>query len=144
MTSLKNISLISLMICGILQFSSQVYAQESVEKVMASTDVEATMKSMSFTYRQAMQATDPSAMHSMIDKLQQLVTSVQLVQFEPKRQTILQQGLTEVQTQLSLVQQSLGASDIKTAKQRLQKVIALKKQYHKERSPSIWRLLFGS
>ena len=132
------------MIFGMLQFSGQVYAQESAEKVVASTDVEATMKSMSFTYRQAMQAADPKAMHSMVDKLQQLVSSVQVVQFEPKRQTILQQGLQEVQTQLNLVQQSLGASDIKKAKQQLQEVIALKKQYHKERSPSIWRLLFGS
>lgn len=144
MTLLKNTSLILVLMCGLQQLGSPVYAQESPEQVTASTDVEATMKTMSMTYRQAMLATEPNVMLDMITKLQQLVASVQLVQFDQKRQSILQQGLTEVQLQLDLVHASLVVSDITTAKQQLERVDALKKQYHKKRSPSLWQLLFGS
>ncbi|MFT4939760.1 MAG: soluble cytochrome b562 [Paraglaciecola sp.] len=143
MTLLKNVSIILMMVCGMQQLGSQVYAEESVTKVTASTDIEATMKSMSFTYREAMLATEPGVMQNMVNELQQLVASVQLVQFGQERQLILQQGLTKVQLQLDLVHTSLVASDITTAKQQLKKVKALKKQYHKKRSPSLWELLFG-
>lgn len=144
MSLLKNLNLIFLISCGSTLFASHTFAQEPVAKITASTDVKKTMKSMSLTYKQAMLATEPSVMLNTVTKLQQLVASVQLVQFDPKRQSILQQGLTEVQLQLDLVHASLIASDIATAKKQLQKVAALKKQYHKKRSPSIWQLLFGS
>lgn len=147
MSLLKNICLVSVIISGVLHLGCQAYAQESEEKITASTDVEATMKSMSLTYRQAMLASEPNIMLSMVYKLQQLVASVQLVQlvqFEPKRQSILQQGLSEVQSQLDMVHVSLINGDITTAKQQLQKVDELKKYYHKKRSPSLWQLLFGS
>ncbi|WP_133471784.1 cytochrome b562 [Paraglaciecola marina] len=144
MLSVKSLSLILVALYGSLLLGSQVFAQDSVAKVTASTDVEATMKSMALAYKQAMVATEPSAMQSKVTKLKQLVASVQLVRFEPKRQSILQQGLTEVQAQLDLVNASLTEGDMTTAKQQLEKVDALKKQYHKKRSPSIWELLFGS
>ncbi|WP_289032092.1 cytochrome b562 [uncultured Paraglaciecola sp.] len=144
MLSVKSLSLILVALYGSLLLGSQVFAQDSVAKVTASTDVEATMKSMALAYQQAMVATEPSAMQSKVTKLKQLVASVQLVRFEPKRQSILQQGLTEVQAQLDLVNASLTEGDMTTAKQQLEKVDALKKQYHKKRSPSIWELLFGS
>lgn len=144
MSLLKFITLIVGIMCGNQLLGSQVFAQDSVAKVTASTDVEATMKSMALAYKQAMVATEPRTMLSKVTKLQQLVASVQLVNFEPKRQSILQQGLTEVQEQLDLVKASLTKSDITTAKQQLKKVDALKKKYHKKRSPSIWELLFGS
>ncbi|GAC31840.1 cytochrome b562 [Paraglaciecola polaris] len=143
MTLLKSLSLAVAMICGLLPLGNQAYADEPVVKVVASTDVEATMKSMSYTYRQAMLTSEANVMLNLIDKLQQLVASVQLVQFDQKRQSVLQQGLTEVQSQLALVHASLVARDINTAKEQLKKVAALRKQYHKERSPSIWQLLFG-
>jgi soluble cytochrome b562 len=143
MTFLKNVSIILMMVCGIQQLGSQVYAEESVTKVTASTDVEATMKSISFTYREAMLATELGVMQNMVNKLQQLVASVQLVQFGQDRQLILQQGLTKVQLQLDLVHTSLVASDITTAKQQLKKVKKLKKRYHEKRSPSLWQLFFG-
>jgi soluble cytochrome b562 len=143
MTLFKNVGLILVMLCGIQQLGSQAYAEETVTKVTVTTDIEATMKSMSFTYREAMLATEPSVMQNMINKLQQLVASVQLVQFGQERQSILQQGLTKVQLQLDLVHASLVAGNITAAKQQLEKVIALKKRYHKKRSPSLWQLFFG-
>jgi soluble cytochrome b562 len=144
MTLLRNTSLMLVLMCGLQQLSSPVYAQESMQQVTASTDVEATMKTMSMTYKKAMLATEPNVMLELVTELKQLVASVQLVQFDQKRQSILQQGLTEVQLQLDLVHTSLVASDITMAKQQLERVDALKKQYHKKRSPSLWQLLFGS
>lgn len=143
MTLLKNVSLMLVMVCGMQQLGSQAYAEEAGAEVTASTDVEVTMKKMSFHYKKAMEATKPSVMQDKISELQQLVATVQLVQFGQKRQLKLQQGLTEVQLQLDLVSASLVAGDITTAKQQLQKVDGLKKQYHKERSPSLWELVFG-
>ena len=58
--------------------------------------------------------------------------------------SVLQQGLDKVQTQLGLVHASLESKDINTAKAQLTKVAALRKRYHKERSPDIWQLIFGS
>jgi soluble cytochrome b562 len=131
MTLFKNVGLILVMLCGIQQLGSQAYAEETVTKVTVTTDIE------------AMLATEPSVMQNMINKLQQLVASVQLVQFGQERQSILQQGLTKVQLQLDLVHASLVAGNITAAKQQLEKVIALKKRYHKKRSPSLWQLFFG-
>ncbi|MEP0354874.1 cytochrome b562 [Paraglaciecola sp.] len=144
MSLLKSLSLILVIMYGSLLLGEQVFAQDSEAKVTASTDVEATMKSMALAYKQAMVATNPSNMLSKVSKLKQLVASVQLVQFETDRQVILQQGLTEVQAQLELVKARLNEDDMTTAKQQLKKVDALKKQYHKKRSPSIWELIFGS
>lgn len=144
MTLLKNGSLILVLLCGVTQVTLTAVAEEPVAAVTASTDVEATMKAMAFAYKKAMAATDVPQMQQPISELQQLVTSVQLVQFQPEKQAKFQQGLTEVQLQLELVQASLIADNLEQAKQQLKQVDILKKQYHKERSPSFWQLLFGN
>lgn len=144
MTLLKNRSLVLWLLCGALQCAVPVYAEEPVVAVVASTDVEATMKEMAFAYKKAMAATDVPQMQPQITALKQLVASVQLVQFPPEKQVKFQQGLTEVQLQLDLVQTSLDANNPEQAKQQLKQVDILKKQYHKERSPSIWQLFFGN
>ncbi|MBU2277246.1 MAG: hypothetical protein KKB45_00470 [Gammaproteobacteria bacterium] len=143
MTMLKNVSLMLLICLSAQLLLTPVYAEEQVAAVTASTDVEATMKSMSFAYKKAMAATDVAQMQQQITELQQLLASVQLVQFNEDRQQKFQQGFKEVQAQLALVQTSLAGADLQTAKQQLQQVDVLKKQYHKERSPSFWQLLFG-
>ncbi|OBP14832.1 hypothetical protein A5320_14040 [Rheinheimera sp. SA_1] len=144
MTLLKSLSLTLLLLCGATEFSAKVYAEEPVATVTASTDVEATMKAMAFAYKKAMTAADVPQMQQQISELQQLVASVQLVQFPKEKQAKFQQGLTEVQLQLDLVQVSLVANNHEQAKQQLKQVDLLKKQYHKERSPSFWQLLFGN
>lgn len=144
MTLLKNGSLILVLLCGVTQLTLTAVAEEPVAVVAASTDVEATMKEMAFAYKKAMAAADVAQMQQAISELQLLVASVQLVQFQPEKQAKFQQGLTEVQLQLELVQTSLVANDPEHAKQQLKQVDMLKKQYHKERSPSFWQLLFGN
>jgi len=132
-----------LLICQSALTTFPVAAEAQVAAVAASTDVEATMKAMALAYKMAMAASDVPQMQPHIRELQQLVTSVQLHQFSADKQAKFQQGLTEVQQQLDLVQASLTANDLPQARQQLKQVDVLKKQYHKERSPSIWRLLFG-
>lgn len=144
MILLKNGYLI-LVLCTITgQFSTTVAAEAPTVTVTASTDVEATMKAMAFAYKKAMAASDVPQMQQQITELQQLVTSVQRYQFAENKQAKFQQGLTEVQLQLELVQTSLIADNLEQAKQQLKQVDVLKKQYHKERSPSFWQLLFGN
>ncbi|GEM_PF-1634500 len=111
--------------------------------VEATTDVEATMKAMALYYKKALAAVDIPQMQSEINALQHEVARVQQYQFPAEKQPLFQQGLSEVQQQLTLVQQTLTAGDLPAAKQQLAKVDSLKKQYHKERSPSFWQLLFG-
>lgn len=141
---LKHLSLTLFVLCGPLLLAKQAVAQEPIEAVTQSKDVEATMKSMSLNYKQAMRATESDSMLGNVSELQRLVASVQLVEFDKKRQAILQQGLSEVQSQLSLVHNSLTHNDITAAKAQLEKVAELRKRYHKERSPNIWQLIFGS
>lgn len=143
MMKLKQSSLVLMLICQTALATFPVTAETPVTTVAASTDVEATMKAMALAYKKAMAASEVPQMQQHVRDLQQLVTSVQLHQFSADKQAKFQQGLTEVQLQLDLVQTSLNANDQPQARQQLKQVDVLKKQYHKERSPSIWRLLFG-
>ncbi len=121
-----------------------VYAEEPIAAAVSATgDVEATMKQMGFAFKQAEKAETVQAMQASVASLQQLVASVQAYQFPQEKQVMFQRGLTEVQAQLTQVEQSLAQGDLAKAKQQLAPVLDLKKQYHKERSPSIWRLIFG-
>lgn len=111
--------------------------------VVATTDVEATMKAMALIYKKAQAAADIKQMQSEINALQHEIAKVQSYQFPPEKQPLFQQGLSEVQQQLLLVQQQLLDGNMAQAKEQLTQVDLLKKQYHKQRSPSFWQLLFG-
>lgn len=111
--------------------------------VVATTDVEATMKAMALHLKQAAAAPDVATMQQQVQQLQQQVAAVQLYQFSTDKQAVFQQGLDKVQQQLTLVSQSLQQQQLAQAKQQLQQVDALRKEYHRHRSPSIWQLLFG-
>jgi soluble cytochrome b562 len=90
-----------------------------------------------------MQAETVPAMQSKVDEIVSLVASVQAYQFTPEKQNMYQQGLDKVAQQLGLVQAALAKNDLAQAKQLMAEVDSLKKQYHKERSPSFWQLIFG-
>ena len=111
--------------------------------MVATTDVEATMKAMALHLKQAAAAPDVATMQQQVQQLQQQVAAVQLYQFGADKQVLFQQGLDKVQQQLTLVSQSLQQQQLAQAKQQLQQVDALRKEYHRHRSPSIWQLLFG-
>lgn len=121
----------------------QADSTQATTTAAATKDVEATMKAMALHYKKAHAAADIEQMQNEINALQQEIATVQSYQFPPEKQQLFQKGLTEVQQQLLLVQQQLLAGDMVQAKELLIQVDLLKKQYHKQRSPSFWQLLFG-
>lgn len=121
----------------------QADSTQATTTAAATKDVEATMKAMALHYKKAQAAADIKQMQNEINALQQEIATVQSYQFPPEKQQLFQKGLTEVQQQLLLVQQQLLAGDMVQAKELLIQVDLLKKQYHKQRSPSFWQLLFG-
>jgi soluble cytochrome b562 len=134
----------AILLSGLLMQPVPAGAEEPVAaSVAATTDVEATMKQMGLNYKQAMQATDVATMQAKVQSLLELTASVQAYQFTPEKQAVFQQGLDKVAAQLVAVQGALAGQNLGQAKQLLAEVDALKKQYHKERSPSFWQLIFG-
>jgi len=123
--------------------SAQTASAVATNAATATTDVEATMKAMALHYKKALGAADIEQMQKEINALQHEVATVQSYQFPPEKQQLFQKGLTEVQQQLLLVQQQLHEGKMAQAKEQLTQVDLLKKQYHKQRSPSFWQLLFG-
>lgn len=123
--------------------SAQTASAVATNAATATTDVEATMKAMALHYKKALGAADIEQMQKEINALQHEVATVQSYQFPPEKQQLFQKGLTEVQQQLMLVQQQLHEGKMAQAKEQLTQVDLLKKQYHKQRSPSFWQLLFG-
>lgn len=145
MKGLQFYSCTLVFLSGLLMHPAPVLAEEPVTTaVAATTDVEATMKQMGLNFKQAMQANDVPGMQTKVQALIELTASVQAYQFTPEKQQVFQQGLDKVAAQLVLVQGALAEQNLDKAKQLLGEVDALKKQYHKERSPSFWQLIFGS
>lgn len=145
MKGLQFCSLTAILLSGLLLQPVPVLAEEPVASAVApTTDVEATMKQMGFNFKQAMQATDVATMQAKVQTLLELTASVQAYQFTPEKQQVFQQGLDKVAAQLTLVQEALAEQNLDKAKQLLSEVDALKKQYHKERTPSFWQLIFGN
>lgn len=118
-------------------------AQEPAQAVKATDDLEASMKELSHQMKQAMQATDSSVATSHVSKMQQELAAIQAYKFSNDKQAVFQEGLTKVATQLTTAQALLAQNKLDEAKQALQQVDMLKKEYHKKRSPSIWELFFG-
>lgn len=135
-------------ICAVLVFQAvPALAQEptattAVETTTAAvtTDVEATMKQMGLAYKQAMQATELAEFQRHARQFSELVASVQRYQFTADKQQFFMQGLDKLQQQTAL---ALQATDLPTAQQQFRQIDALRKEYHQERSVSIWKLLFG-
>lgn len=137
-------SLFVVLMAGLWLQPVTVSAEEPLSQaIVATTDVEATMKEMGLNFKQAMQATEVQVMQQKVQTLADLVASVQAYQFTPEKQPVFQQGLAKVAAQLVLVQGALAQQNLEQAKQLLREVDSLKKQYHKERSPSFWQLFFG-
>lgn len=111
--------------------------------VAATDDVEASMKDMGFLTKQALNAPDAATLVSKLTELQQVVASLQAYQFSQEKQQVFQEGLTKVQTQVSQALAQAQQGDEAGAKTTLQSLNQLKKDYHKQRSPSVWELLFG-
>lgn len=107
-------------------------------------DVEQTMKNMGFYYKLAMDAKAVDELRPALQQLIELTMQAQTASYPADKAEQFQQGLQLVLTELEAAQLAATQQDMVAAKAHLQKVDALKKQYHKLRKVSIWQLLFGS
>ena len=107
-------------------------------------DVEQTMKNMGFYYKQAMDAKAVDELRPALQQLIELTKQAQTASYPTDKAEQFQHGLQLVLTELEAAHRAATQQDMVAAKVHLQKVDALKKQYHKLRKVSIWQLLFGS
>ena len=109
----------------------------------ATIDLEKTMKEMAFQYKQAHEATSIVQISPHIEHLKALTTTALTADFPEDKSVQFKQGLNKVLQELTAAEQAVSVEDLATVKQHLQAVDALRKQYHKQRKVSIWKLLFG-
>lgn len=119
-----------------LTFACSIAAESKV-------DLEKTMKQMAFQYKQAIEATNLSQIAPHIESLKLLTSTALTADFTEDKAIQFKQGLEKVLQELTAAEQAVLAQDLTAAKQHLKEVDALRKQYHKQRKVSIWRLLFG-
>ncbi|PKM20808.1 MAG: hypothetical protein CVV11_04795 [Gammaproteobacteria bacterium HGW-Gammaproteobacteria-15] len=110
---------------------------------VASVDLEKTMKNMAFQYKQAYDAQSAEQLLPRLDELISLTQQSVLADFEPDKAEQFKHGLQQVLAELQLARQAATEDDVAQAKLHLQKVDALRKEYHQQRKVSIWCLLFG-
>lgn len=101
------------------------------------------MKNMAFQYKQAYDAQSAEQLLPRLDELISLTQQSVLADFEPDKAEQFKHGLQQVLAELQLARQAATEDDVAQAKLHLQKVDALRKEYHQQRKVSIWCLLFG-
>lgn len=117
----------------------------SVTTAMANQPVnlESTMKTMGFAFKQASDATTPEAALPFLVKLHRLTEQAKSAPFPADKASVFTEGLDKVLAELVLAKQAVASDDMPKLQQHLKQVDALKKQYHKERRFSFWQLIFG-
>jgi soluble cytochrome b562 len=106
-------------------------------------DLEQTMKNMAFQYKQVYQSDSTAQMLPILQTLIGLTEQALEANIAPDKLVQYQQGLHKVLAELKLAQAAALQQDIELARQHLQQVDRLRKDYHKLREVSIWDLLFG-
>lgn len=109
----------------------------------AEVDLEKTMKEMAFQYKQAHAATSLVQITPHLVSLKSLTSTALTANFPADKAEQFRQGLEKVLQELTAAEQAVQAQDLVAAKQHLKTVDTLRKQYHKQRKVSIWKLLFG-
>lgn len=106
-------------------------------------NLETTMKTMGFLYKQASEASDLTELATHVATLQDLVNDAKRAPFPADKADIYLQGLNKVLVALDDTASALDADDMALAQQQLKQVEKLRQQYHRERRFSIWRMIFG-
>ncbi|WP_333608086.1 cytochrome b562 [Arsukibacterium sp.] len=106
-------------------------------------NLETTMKTMGFVYKQASETSDPAELGKYVAKLQDLVQDAKRAPLPSDKAEIYLQGLNKVLVVLDDTARALAAEDMALAQQQLKQVEKLRQQYHRERRFSIWRMIFG-
>jgi soluble cytochrome b562 len=106
-------------------------------------DMEKTMKQMALSFKQAKDAQSVEQMTVAIASFEVQVQLAQQASFAPEKAELYQKGLKELALEVDQTQLLLEKNDLVAAKQQLQKLDELRKQYHKHRKPGFWQLIFG-
>lgn len=109
----------------------------------ASVDLEQTMKNMAFQYKAASKVQTSAELSPVLDELILLTQLSLTAPYPADKEVQFKQGLNKVLAELNAAKQAAAAEDLALAKQHLQNVDALRKEYHKLRKVSFWDLLFG-
>ncbi|MBP8227760.1 MAG: hypothetical protein KAX67_06950 [Pararheinheimera sp.] len=105
--------------------------------------MEKTMKQMALSFKQAKDAQSVEQMTVAIASFEVQVQLAQQASFAPEKAELYQKGLKELALEVDQTQLLLEKNDLVAAKQQLQKLDELRKQYHKHRKPGFWQLIFG-
>lgn len=106
-------------------------------------NLESTMKTMGFAFKQAAEATTPADALPFLEKLHRLTEQAKLAPLPADKATVFTEGLDKVLAELVLAKQAVASDDMPKLQQHLKQVDALKQRYHKERRFSFWQLIFG-
>ena len=107
------------------------------------TNLESTMKTMGFAFKQASDATSPQDAMPFLVKLHRLTEQAKDAPLPADKAEVFNEGLDKVLAELVLAKQAVQNDDMLKLQQHLKQVDALRKQYHKERRFSLWQLIFG-
>ncbi|WP_105201477.1 cytochrome b562 [Pseudoalteromonas sp. T1lg10] len=116
--------------------SMQTTAQQSV-------DLEAVMKKMGHSFKQAVKAEDQGQMLMALDELETLVEQAKQTRFnkEPEKSQL---GLDKVLEQIALARTLTQNNELAQASVALKSIDSLRKEYHElHEPPGLWQLLFG-
>ncbi|MHA6963981.1 cytochrome b562 [Zobellella denitrificans] len=108
-----------------------------------SVNLETTMKNMGLAYKQAHRAEDSDSLLRHLDELAELTDAARQASFPEDKAELFRQGLDEVRAAIDEAQAAVRADDQALARQHLARIDDLRKQYHRERRVSWWRILFG-
>ena len=106
-------------------------------------DLEAVMKNMGHSYKQAMEAQQPTIMSHALKDLKELVQEAKRARFS-KAAEQSQQGLDKVLERIASAEQQLAQGQLEAARETLKDIDTLRKKYHElHEPPGFWELLFG-
>ena len=108
-----------------------------------SVNLESTMKTMGFAFKQATEASSTADALPFLEKLHRLTEQAKQAPLPADKADVFTEGLDKVLAELLLAKQAVANDDMPKLQQHLKQVDALKKQYHKERRFSLWQLNFG-
>lgn len=106
-------------------------------------NLESTMKTMGFAFKQATEVTSAADALPYLDKLQQLTEQAKRAPLPTDKATVYTEGLDKVLAELVLAKEAAANDDMSKLQQHLKQVGELKTHYHKERRFSLWQLIFG-
>ena len=112
-------------------------------QAVAVPDLEATMKNMGFKFKKAREATTVIEVQPYLQELTNLTELAATAHFPEEKAVVYREGLDKVLVELQAAEIAAVNDDMPLVQQHLQQIDNLRKQYHKERRSSIWKLLFG-